>query len=712
MSGLASVAAGAEHLPELRQDLSLVAPDADSRCVDHWLIYDPVRHRYCEVDRTTFEVLSLWREGITPAQLIDGVERETGTRIDPEDVAALVQFAAREFLLAEPHKGGWRQISDNAKRSRKGAGAWLVHNYLFFKIPLFSPQLFLAATMDIAKALVSGVALRIYVVLAMSGLYLVSREWDEFMAAFAGFMSLEGMLAFGIAIVVVKTLHELGHAYTAVAMGCRVPAIGIAFMVLTPMLYTDVTDAWRIGSRRKRLMIDGAGVGVELMLAAVATFIWPFLPPGTLKTIVLAIATTSWIMSLAINLNPFMRFDGYYILSDLVGVQNLQSRSFALARWWIREALFALDEPPPEIMAPRKRAWLIFYAMGTWLYRLALFIGIALLVYHYFFKALGIVLFIVEIVFFIALPVWSEIMEWSKRAARIVASGRSYVSIGVATLLFGLAVYPWSGRVDVPTVIEAARMTRIYPPRAARIVEIAAKPGADVVEGDVLVVLRSEQIEQELRIVEDEIGATRVRLARGVADMADREQSVVRERELRTLLERRKGLIAVRDELTIRSPISGRVVEMAPAMHAGRMIGVKDQMLAVADPTRAEGRGYVAESDVARLTPGAHGRFIFEDGRISHIEVTVTAIGVGGIGSLDIADLSSLHGGPIESSENSRREIVPAIAQYPVQLAVNDNASIPRQRVRGMAVIAGQEESFATRVWKRVMRVLVREAGF
>lgn len=303
-------------------------------------------------------------------------------------------------------------------------------------------------------------------------------------------------------------------------------------------------------------------------------------------------------------------------------------------------------------------------------------------------------------------------MEWSKRAARIAASRRSYVSVGAVLMLIGSAVYPWSGRVDVPTVIEAATMTRIYPPRAARIVEVVAKPGADVVRGDVLVVLRSEQIEQELRIVEDEIGATKVRLARGVADVADREQSVVRERELRTLLERRKGLVAVRDELTIRSPISGRVVEVAPAMHADRVIGVKDQILAIADPARAEGRGYVAESDVSRLTPGAHGRFIFEDGRISHIAVTVTAIGVGGVGSLDVADLSSLHGGPIETSENSRRGIVPAIAHYPVQLAVNDNAGIPRQRVRGMAVIAGQEESFATRFWKRVMRVLVREAGF
>ncbi len=712
MIGPASMVAGAERLPELRQDLSLVAPEGTGRRRDQWLIYDPVRHRYCEVDRTTFEVLSRWRAGITPSQLIDDIGRDVGTRIDGEDVAALVHFAEQEYLLAEPLKSGWRQIADHAKRSRKGAGAWLIHNYLFFKIPLFSPQRFLLTTMDVARALASGVALKIYALLALIGLYLVSREWDEFMKAVAGAMSLEGMLAFGIAIIIVKTLHELGHAYTAVALGCRVPAIGVAFMVLTPMLYTDVTDAWRIRSRRKRLMIDGAGVGVELMLAAVATFIWPFLPAGTLKSIVLAIATTSWIMSLAINLNPFMRFDGYYMLSDLIRVQNLQSRSFALARWRIREALFALGEPPPEIMATRKRGWLIFYAIATWLYRLALFIGIALLVYHYFFKALGIILFAVEIVYFIARPVWSEIMEWSKRAQRIAASPRSHVSAVAAMTLLALALYPWSGRVDVPAVIEAATMTRIYPPRAAEIVDLKAKPGDDVSKGDVLGVLRSEQIEQELRIVENEIGAIRVRLARGVADASDREQSVVRERELRTLLERRKGLVAVRDELTIRAPIAGRVVEVAPAMHPGRTIGIKDQILAIADPARAQGRGYVAEADVSRLARGANGRFLFDDGRISHFDVTVDEVGVGGVAALEVADLSSLRGGPIETSENDRREMVPASAQYPVRLVVNGTAGMLQHRVRGLAVIDGEKESFAASVWRRVMRILVREGGF
>ena len=108
----------------------------------------------------------------------------------------------------------------------------------------------------------------ILVMTGLIGLYLVSRQWDEFLATFAGLWSIEGALSFAVAIVFVKVLHELGHAYTAVNYGCRVPAMGVAFMVMTPILYTDVTDAWRLGSRRSRLAIDSAGVVAELKLFA------------------------------------------------------------------------------------------------------------------------------------------------------------------------------------------------------------------------------------------------------------------------------------------------------------------------------------------------------------------------------------------------------------------------------------------------------------
>ena len=154
-------------------------------------------------------------------------------------------------------------------------------------------------------------------------------------------------------------------------------------------MYTDTTDAWRLRNHKERLLINFAGILTELHLALIATFIWGILPEGGMKSVMFFIATTSWISSLLINVSPFMRFDGYYVFADWLKAENLQPRSFALARWQVRDTLFGLNHSPPEELNPSRRWLFIIYAWSTWIYRFFLFIGIALLVYHFAFKFLN-----------------------------------------------------------------------------------------------------------------------------------------------------------------------------------------------------------------------------------------------------------------------------------------------------------------------------------
>ena len=112
----------------------------------------------------------------------------------------------------------------------------------------------------------------IILLIGVVGIYLVSRQWDDFHACSASLASAEGAAAVAVTLFAVKMLHELGHAYTAVRYGCHVPSLGLAIVMLAPMPYTDVTDSWRLRDRRQRLHIDAAGMIVELALACVATF--------------------------------------------------------------------------------------------------------------------------------------------------------------------------------------------------------------------------------------------------------------------------------------------------------------------------------------------------------------------------------------------------------------------------------------------------------
>ena len=179
------------------------------------------------------------------------------------------------------------------------------------------------------------------------GLFLVGRQWDAFVSTFLHFFNWRGAVMYGAVLCLVKVVHELGHAYTATRFGCRVPTIGVAFMVMVPVLYSDVSDSYRLSSKRKRVAIAAAGVVAELGLAAVATVLWAFLPDGPLRSMAFVVATSSWIMSLTVNLNPLMRFDGYYLLADGLGLPNLQDRACAFGQWKLRQLLFGAGSPQP-----------------------------------------------------------------------------------------------------------------------------------------------------------------------------------------------------------------------------------------------------------------------------------------------------------------------------------------------------------------------------
>ena len=145
--------------------------------------------------------------------------------------------------------------------------------------------------------------------LGFIGLYIVGRQWGAFTSTFLYFFNLQGLTFYFISLVFIKILHELAHAYTAVRYGCKVPTMGVALLVMFPILYTDMSDTWRVKSAMERIHVGAAGMIMELYIACIATFCWGFLPEGMLKSAAFILASTSWMLSLAINSNVLMRFD-------------------------------------------------------------------------------------------------------------------------------------------------------------------------------------------------------------------------------------------------------------------------------------------------------------------------------------------------------------------------------------------------------------------
>lgn len=698
-------------LPPLREDLQLIAGKKNSAGEQTWRLYDPLQHRFIEADSTTVEILSLWRTVADAKALRDELATSHGVSISLEAIDDLIKFARANQLTSPDAPGDWRKIAERARKSQKGLFHQLLHNYLFFRIPLVHPQRFLVATLAYVEPLFSRRVHLAIALLGLIGLYLVSRQWDQFINTFQHFFTLEGAFWVACTLFIVKALHELGHAYTAIRLGCEVPSAGLAFMLMTPMLYTDVTDAWRLPLRRQRMQIDFAGVAVELMIACICAFLWPFFPEGKFKSLAFLLATSSILMSLAVNLSPFMRFDGYYILADMLGVPNLQSRAFELARWKLREVLFGLDDVCPEEMPRRRIIGLIIYAVAVWIYRFSLYLGIALVVYSYFFKALGILLFVVEILVFLVGPFFSEAKIWWQMKSRILSRRQWLIPATALGALACAAVVPWSTRIDIPVIVEPSALARVYPPKAAKIASIHAFPGDTVRSGTILLKLTSDALEYDIKSTRMELEKTRAQLARLVADGDDRQNLGVLSRELLSHQTKLDGLRREAQELVIRAPIGGRIVELNPNLTPGRTMSLHEPVAVIADETHYEARGFVAERDLDRLKPDDAAQVIPESLVRSKLAAKVRTVALKGASVIDIPELISTNGGLIAVKTDKDRQATPVSSVYAVTFDVDAVLAKPDARFRGVAHVRGKPQSFAFRMWRQIATVLIREGG-
>jgi putative peptide zinc metalloprotease protein len=695
-------------LPELRQDLQLIEGPATNKGEPSWLVHDPVRHRYFRLTERAFELLAIWQP-VSTAEFRIKAQAELNRAVADSELQDVAEFLFSNNLTVSPPGEDTAAYTRQISAANPTLWATLTHRYLFFKIPLVRPEGFLIKTMPLVEVFYTRTLRWLVVILTVLGLYLATRQWDSFKSTFLDFLSLEGAALYALSLIFTKTLHELGHAYTATRKGVRVNTMGVAFMVLMPLLYTDVTDSWRLKSRRDKLSIDAAGMGVELAIAGIATFLWAFLPDGPIKSIAFILATTSWIMSLAVNLNPFMRFDGYYLLADAWGIPNLQTRSFALAKWWLREKLFKLRHPAPEQFAPNTHRALIVYAIGTWIYRLILFIGIALIVYHLFFKALGVLLFAVEIFWFILRPMWSEIKEWWKMRSEILANRRSHITALALCALLLLALIPWRSSISFQAVATAETELQIFAPRPALIKSANLHDGAVVEAGDILLRLHAPELAFERRKTELEVAHLIARRDRIAGDPEDRLYIDIIEGELQAKQEELRGLKREQDRLTIRAPFAAIVKDLDPEIAVGQWVDNASPLARLVEPGAIRAKGYIDEEQVWRVADADTAVFIPEDALLEKAPAKVKLISKAGVTHLDVPYLASVYGGDIASDKDRDGTIVPRSGHYLVEASIKD-ASWQRA-IRGTMQIDGQPESFAAAAWRRILQVLVRESG-
>jgi putative peptide zinc metalloprotease protein len=380
-----------------------------------------------------------------------------------------------------------------------------------------------------------------------------------------------------------------------------------------------------------------------------------------------------------------------------------------MARWRIRETLFAFGDDPPETLPKGLRNFLVVFAFMTWIYRLSLFLAIAALVYHFFIKIVGVMLFIVEMSYFILLPIAREVMMWKRAHSHLVRRRRSLLT-GVVALAGVLALaLPWHHQISASAMLKASESSGLYIPTGAKLVRQGVTNGQVVSPGAPLFVFESADNAQQEAMVEARIETLDYQLRSISFDAGFREQTSVLRDSLAAAYAERASLQAAERRLTVRAPVAGAVVDVLPNMHPGDYLSPKDRLATIRSESGTVIEAYVTEIELGRIAVGDSATFYPDAVSRPPIHARVVAIDRAATTALDDVELAQVHGGTIEVRGNDVRP-VPEAAIYRVRLEP-DAMPAPPITLRGVARISGQTESIIAHTVRAAAAVVLREWG-
>lgn len=344
-----------------------------------YVVQDPITLAATRLDPSEYRVMCHIQRERSLGQTFEQLCAEG--ELDRDDAEHFYQF------VVSLHQHGVLQlpISDEARIARQRSArrqaaamqAWL--SPISFRLPLGDPDKFLERTRAWFEPLFSGWVFVCWIALMLSATWVGIMRWSDLSEPLGGVLASQNLGVLWITLIVLKVIHEAGHAYACKCFGGRVPETGVFFIVLTPCAYVDATASWGFPRMRDRLIVSLAGMYFELAVAGIAMFVWALTAPGLVNSIAFNVIFLASLTTLAFNANPLMRFDGYYILSDLVGVPNLRARAMGALAFVGKRLALGLQPAAPTKTRSALIALAVF-GVSAVIYKTLLVLGIATLV--------------------------------------------------------------------------------------------------------------------------------------------------------------------------------------------------------------------------------------------------------------------------------------------------------------------------------------------
>jgi len=386
-----------------------------------------------------------------------------------EAIQLLGRLYTSNLLRAELPPDAEGLFNRYRKRVKREVQGYMM-NLLFIRIPLFDPDHFLDRWVGVFGRLFTKYGLILWAAIVATGLYFLGGHFDDLADRASSILNPENLPLLYLSFIFIKIFHEFGHAFACkrfgriTGTGGEVHTMGVMFLVFTPLPYVDASSAWAFRKKSHRVIVGAGGMLVEVAVAAVAAVIWANTSPGTTVHAVtynmMFIASVSTIL---FNANPLLRFDGYYILSDILEIPNLAQRSRQYIYYLVRKYAWGVKQARNPAHTGGERGWLAFYAIASMIYRVVICVGILLFVANKLFF-LGAILAAAAFVAWVLVPLgrFVRYLATSGELARV--RGRAVASTVAVLLLIlgGVGLIPAPDRVRVGGVVEPVNMAVVY----------------------------------------------------------------------------------------------------------------------------------------------------------------------------------------------------------------------------------------------------------
>lgn len=570
-----------------------------------YVVHDTASGRFNRFTPAAWQVLGLmdgrrtmdevWAEAL--AQLGDDAPGQE------EVIRLLSQLHGADLLHCEvnPDSAELFERFGRQERSRKAA-RW--KNPFSIRIPLWDPDRFLDRTMPCLRPFFGRAGLAFFCILAVAALSLAVVHFPELTRNVDDrVLSAHNLVLLWFCFPVVKLLHELGHAYAVKFGGGEVHEMGVLMLVFTPVPYVEASAANGFRNKWRRVLVGAAGMLVELFLSALAMLVWAAAEPGMVRAVAFNVMLIAGVSTLVFNANPLLRFDGYYILADLIEMPNLAQRGGQYWRHLAEKHLFRMCDPEPPALTPGERNWLRVYTPVAFAYRMVVLVAIVAYVASAWFF-IGVLLALWGIVGILGLPLLKAAGYLSalpraqgarRRAATVV------ISLATALLLF-VALVPMPLHTQTQGVVWLPDEAQVRAGANGFVRAVLAAPGAQLKPGTPLLETVDPALAAQLALSQARLDEFEARL--DAQRFEDRVQASITREDIARESAALARLQERADQLVARSGASGRFVIDRPDDLPGRYLRKGELVGYVAQEARTVIRVVVSQDDIALVRGG------------------------------------------------------------------------------------------------------------